>query len=336
MVSEAKCSIFFSPNVDVEIKAQICEKLNIMMESISDKYLGLPSMVGLDRTDSFLYLLERIIERLKGWKEKLLSLGGKEILLKAIIQSIPVFAMGVFKIPKQLCKEINDAMASFWWGDIDGQKKMHWFAWWRMCIPKKLGGMGFRDLHSFNLAMLAKQSWRLITNPESLCARVLKVKYYSDGNLLKAGPKKGSSFTWQSIVAGLQTFKRGHIWRIGSGARVNIWEDHWIPNSPTRKVLTRRGQIIIRTVDELIDPHTNAWDEELIRENFLAVDAERILRIPLSGHLTEDFVAWHKTKSHIFSVRSAYYIEWDHQFSAKTRRMDGQSSSSVNPVWDVL
>jgi hypothetical protein len=176
-------------------------------------------MVGLDRTDSFIYLLERIIERLKGWKEKFLSLGGKEVLLKAIIQSIPVFAMGIFKLPKQLCKEINDAMSSFWWGDTEEKKKMHWFTWWRMCIPKNIGGMGFRDLHSFNLAMLAKQCWRLISNPESLCAQVLRAKYYPHGNLLMAGPKSNSSFTWQSIIAGLQTFKRGHIWRIGSGAK---------------------------------------------------------------------------------------------------------------------
>jgi hypothetical protein len=76
-------------------------------------------------------------------------------------------------------------------------------AWWKMCIPKKLGGMGFRHLHAFNLAMLAKQSWRLISNLDSLCAQILRAKYYPDGNILKSGLKKGSSFTWQSIIAGL-------------------------------------------------------------------------------------------------------------------------------------
>ena len=96
---------------------------------------------------------------------------------------------------------------------------MHWFAWWRMCLPKYKGGMGFRDLHAFSVAMLAKQSWRLLTHLDTLCAHVLRAKYYPDGNLLMAGPKKGTSFTWQSIVAGLQTFKRGHIWRVGDGCQ---------------------------------------------------------------------------------------------------------------------
>ena len=67
--------------------------------------------------------------------------------------------------------------------------------------------MGFRDLYSFNLAMLSKQIWRLITNPDSLCARVLKAKYFPNNSLLQATLKKGASFTWQSIMKGLETFK---------------------------------------------------------------------------------------------------------------------------------
>jgi hypothetical protein len=72
---------------------------------------------------------------------------------------------------------------------------MHWYAWWKLCYPKNDGGMGFRDFHSFNLAMLAKQGWMLITDLESLCAWVLHAKYYPNGDILKAGPKTGSSFT---------------------------------------------------------------------------------------------------------------------------------------------
>ena len=67
--------------------------------------------------------------------------------------------------------------------------------------------MGFRDLQSFNLAMLAKQIWRLLCELDSLCARVLKAWYYPDGKLLKARMKGGSSYTWQSLLAGLECFK---------------------------------------------------------------------------------------------------------------------------------
>ena len=107
-----------------------------------------------------------------------------------------------------------------------------------MCIPKKNGGLGSRDFHSFNLALLAKQCWRLLQNLAPLCARVLSAKYYLDGKILNAGPKKGSSFTWQSIVSGIQTFKRGHIWRVGTGSHIDIWDDPWIPTSENRKVIT--------------------------------------------------------------------------------------------------
>ena len=68
--------------------------------------------------------------------------------------------------------------------------------------------MGFRNLHDFNLAMLAKQVWRL-SNPDTMCARVLRAKYYPDGNLLKVGPKKGSSFTWKVLLSVSRLSKEG-------------------------------------------------------------------------------------------------------------------------------
>jgi hypothetical protein len=151
--------------------------------------LGLPALVGADRSDCFESFIERIIQRINGWKEKILSIGGKEILLKAVAQAIPVYAMSVFQIPKGVCKRMTDAIAQFWWGDDENSNKMHWLAWWKMCYPKSEGGMGFHDFHCFNLAMLAKQVWRLDTDHESLCAMVLRAKYYPNDDILTAGPK---------------------------------------------------------------------------------------------------------------------------------------------------
>jgi hypothetical protein len=60
------------------------------------------------------------------------------------------FAMSVFKLPKGVCKKITDAISEFLWEEDD------WHAWWKLCFSKKEGDTCLRDLHSFNLALLAK------------------------------------------------------------------------------------------------------------------------------------------------------------------------------------
>ena len=97
------------------MKAQICALLNIMIEALNDKYLGLSSKVQIDKTDCFQYLIDHVMQRVNGWIKRQLSLGGKEILLKSVAQAIPSYEMSVFKIPKEVCKGISDSMSHHWW-----------------------------------------------------------------------------------------------------------------------------------------------------------------------------------------------------------------------------
>ena len=65
--------------------------------------------------------------------------------------------MSFFQLPDSLCKELNSMVSGFWWGQRNKERKMVWVAWEKMCTPKAEGGMGFKDLKAFNLALLAKQ-----------------------------------------------------------------------------------------------------------------------------------------------------------------------------------
>lgn len=109
----------------------------------------------------------------------MLSRGGKEVLLKTVAHALPNYAMSIFLLPQQVCSELEMLMTRFWWrSDVNKGKGISWMCWDRMSHSKAYGGMGFRKLRSFNIALVGKQGWRLLINENSLVSRVYKARYY--------------------------------------------------------------------------------------------------------------------------------------------------------------
>ena len=111
-----KFLFFFSVNTSKEKKNETLNILGPMQDSRHSKYLGLPSIIGKSRNEVFAEIKERMGRKLSGWKEKILSIGGREILIKAVPQVIPTYTISCFQLPKGLCDEIEGMMRRFWWG----------------------------------------------------------------------------------------------------------------------------------------------------------------------------------------------------------------------------
>ena len=186
---------------------------------------------------------------------------------------------------------------------------MAWVGWRKMCKSKLQGGMGFRNLKAFNSAMLAKQGWRLLSNPSSLVARLYRAKYHPTGDILGAKLGSAPSYAWQSIYNNLEVIRKGTRWRVGNGKTIHILEDKWLLNPTTFKVCSPQRDIDdFPMISSLIDEDTKRWKADRVRALFYPFEAETILKIPLSYNLPNDSIIWLGNKRGAFSVKSAYYV----------------------------
>ena len=115
-INRNKTTVFFSKATNEGRKEEIKYFLGASEVKEYERYLGLPAVVGKHKKASLNYIKERVWNKLQGWKEKLLSQAGREVLLKAKVQAIPTFAMGCFLLPVGLIHDIEMMIWKFWWG----------------------------------------------------------------------------------------------------------------------------------------------------------------------------------------------------------------------------
>ena len=239
-----------------------------------------------------------------GWNEKLISKAGREILIKTVAQAIPTYSMCLFKLPKAIYDKINSLLAIYWWGQTKDERKIHWINWQKLCTQKKRGGMGFRDISAFNLAMLAKQAWRLIHQDHSLFYRVYKARHFPNCSFLMAELGSNPSYVWWSLLEARDVIWEGSSWRVGDGQQIGVVSHQWLPNTPIF-LHEPMGDLKVR---ELIYWSTRQWDRGKIAATFTLRTCAEILATPLSQLDSQDSLIWIANKTHNFTVKSAYQI----------------------------
>ncbi|XP_062014320.1 uncharacterized protein LOC133730820 [Rosa rugosa] len=317
LVNFDKSSVVFSKNVAAPMQEAVASLLGVKVVDSHEKYLGLPTYVGRKKTATFQYIKENLAKKVANWQGKLLSGAGRDILIRVVAQALPTYAMSVFQLTKNFCEDLEQMCARFWWGSTLDKRKIHWKKWKALCNPKEEGGLGFRSLSEFNTAMLAKQAWRVITNPESLCARIFKARYFPQTSFWNVEPHPSPSFSWRSIFGTRELLRKGTYWQVGKGDTVNVWSDAWIPGVPNCKPQegnSAAGNITL--VNELMC-QTGVWNVPLIRDIFPLAEAAAILSIPLSSREVNDRVTWKLEKHGKFTVKTAYRFSFSMSSSRK-------------------
>ena len=169
--------------------------------------------------------------------------------------------------------------------------------------------MGFKEIEKFNDVVLAKQVWRMINNPNSLCHRVFKARFFPTCSIWEAKDSNMGSYAWKSILSARDVIWKGMVWHIGNGQNVRIKEDKWLPGSPNSPIISPLPTIAAETkVQTLINQELGVWRANRVNQLFLLKEASAILGIPLSCQCPPERIAWAYTPSSVFSTSSAYKL----------------------------
>lgn len=275
LINKEKSSITFSPKTSQEIRNRVKTQLGITKEGGAGKYLGLPELFGRRKRDLFESIVTRIKKKAASWATKRLSSAGKLIMLKSVLTAIPSYSMSCFLLPVGLCKRIQSALTRFFWDSKQEKKGMAWVAWDSLTQPKDNGGLGIREIQSFNEALLAKLSWRLINHPTNLLSRMLLSKYCRNRSFMEVSPKVSSSHGWKGILVGRDLLKQGLGIAIGNGQTTHVWRDPWTamisPGITTGPAPLHQSKLMVA---DLIDENTREWNKEKVKHLFPAIWTE--------------------------------------------------------------
>lgn len=192
--------------------------------------------------------------------------------------------MNVFLLSVEMCREMKQLMCKYWWkSSSKNSKGIHWKSWNKLTIHKSKGGTGFKNLRDFNLCLLSKQGWRLQCYPESLVARIFKVRYYASDDYLNAELGNNPCFVLRSMIETQQVVKLGARKRIGNGAETSILKDPWLPCDANPKVTSVHPSLIDKKVSSFMVTDNLTWNIDLVRDLFYERDVEFILSITLNS-----------------------------------------------------
>lgn len=125
-VNLGKSALCFSPNVSVKFHKVLSNILTMPLVNNLGKYLEISPSFTRRKGENFKEIQQRVQKILQGWKGKMFSTGGKDVLIKSVAHVIPSYIMSCFRLPQAFCNELHKYMTSFWWRSMKSNRKIHW------------------------------------------------------------------------------------------------------------------------------------------------------------------------------------------------------------------
>lgn len=166
--------------------------------------------------DYYQGLRNKVLDKLQAWKDKLLSIGGRVVLISHVLQSMRIHLLSAVNPPAYVINKLHKIFAQFFWCNSVGGSSRHWASWSTFCMPCEKGGVGFRSLHDVSKAMFCKLWWNSRTKP-SLWSSFIIQKYYKKINPMVVPWRKGSH-VWRKMLECSELIEHHIVWHTKMGS----------------------------------------------------------------------------------------------------------------------
>ncbi|XP_059295438.1 uncharacterized protein LOC132048768 [Lycium ferocissimum] len=156
LINRDKSDVYLHDGVDESWFVRVEWITSINRQAFPIIYLGCPIYYSKAKMSFYSELLKRIRDKLQGWKGRMLSFGGKAVLLKHVLQAMPMHLLSAIYTPSFVVEKLHKMFAQFFWSNFEEERRRHWTKWHTVCLPQDEGGLAFRSLYDMSLALFAK------------------------------------------------------------------------------------------------------------------------------------------------------------------------------------
>lgn len=306
-----KSSMFFSPNQSEQQSSLLSLRMGIPKAKELGVYLGHQLVHHGNNKRVFDGLLQRVRQRLQGWKSKCLSRAGRITLAQTVINSMVVYQMQFQKLLVSVHKELDKSVRRCVWRSTEEKRELHLISCDVLCRPKVRRGVGLKCSVAMDKSSLSKLAWRLFHEEDTIWSRMIRAKYcISLDEPPTFKPKARSLVIWRGLCWGSELLHRGKWWHFWNGRHTIFWGDRWLVDQPLGQgcweLLTdEEAQMTVRDLlEESLGWKWQCVSSLLSHSNLLQLSST-ILRPTDAGR---DIMHWLKLGGR-FSVRSAYELE---------------------------
>uniref|UniRef100_A0A803PI13 Reverse transcriptase zinc-binding domain-containing protein n=1 Tax=Cannabis sativa TaxID=3483 RepID=A0A803PI13_CANSA len=306
-----KSSVLFSKNVETPLKTNILNVLKVKECDGNEKHLGNPFVFKRKKRDEYMFLKEKVLKRIEGWKTKLLSFAGRTTLVKSVALSIVLYVMSTNRLPLSTSRDLDKVIRRFCWtGDSEKERFMALVGWGKLCSRIMQGGLGFRKMEDMNKALLAKLAWQMASNFNRPWVKCLSEKYCKKDSFWSIQARDKYSAFWKGILGSADIIRKGAMTLVGRGDTIDIWKQPWIPWLDYCDFLNLMNQVRprfpnLRSIADITLDNGN-WNMTLLKEMFgdsVGDRIGRIARLPLDNR---DVVVWKEANDGMFTVKRGF------------------------------